>query len=196
MRSLSPAFCAGFFVRFIMSRGRKPIPAETREKMGNPGKRKINKVPDHVPVISEIAPELLKDDDALAVWNTLYPMLDNLTFIKETDKPLMGRYCAAFAEWVSVRRSLIGEGHTYETSSNHGDMKRKNPLHDIRMDLEKLIIKYEEKLGLTPIDRQTLLNRIVANGGNLEELRKNDMGTTPDYSDDSPLGFALRAKMH
>ena len=178
-----------------MGKGRKPIPGEIREQMGNPGHRKIAKSDSVSLELRSDVPDFLQDEAAIEAWNKFHPLLKGMSFLKAENYRAIGAYCAAIADWVKAREQLLQQGFTYETESAHmtGKLLRINPLHRVRLDLEKIIIRYEEKLGISPLDRQSLLNHIIGSGAHSDTVRASEEGaTSPDMLDlENPMNFAF-----
>lgn len=136
--------------------GRRSEPAEIKEAKGNPGHRPMGAVTtDELPVSDSDAPEILTDD-AKEVWNQLVPDLRRVNLLRKTDEIVFAIFCEQVAKyWLSIRE-LEKVGHVYETDSNHGSMRRKDPWVDIGDSAYRNIMKAVDDFGLSPLARQRI----------------------------------------
>lgn len=180
-----------------MSRGPKPEPAEIKLAKGNPGHRHVATTPDALPVMTASgAPEFLTAD-GLAVWQKLQPLMSSLRFVRATDELTLGRYCDQFALWLKVRAQVEAQGATVTTSSAHvQDMLRVNPAFRVMMAIEDKLTAFEDRFGLSPASRQSLLTRMAAGGANptLPGVPQGDRQPgVIEHDPDSPLGLFQHA---
>ncbi len=150
--------------------GRRAQSPELKEARGNPGKRPIKKISTVVAHIKLQRPSWLTDALAKKVWDQL---LGSLHFLRESDGNVFGRYCVYLADWVTATKEIKASGGSvYTTSSQHvQDMLRINPWFTVRSRLEDDLVKLEEKLGLTPLDRQ----KIIANLAHAAQMPTGDL---------------------
>lgn len=189
-----------------MSRGPKPEPAEIKAAKGNPGHRTLAPTPEAVPALAHGAPEFLTDE-GLAIWQHLQPLMASLRFVRETDRLTLGRYCDQFALWLKMRRQVEEQGATVTTSSAHvQDMLRVNPAFRAMMSLEDKLTAFEDRFGLSPAARQSLLTRMASAGANPQlpavphagasmpgAPGSAGLGATIEHDPDSPLGLFTHA---
>lgn len=147
--------------------GRRAMSPELQEARGNPGKRVKRKVGAvrRVATTAKIArPSWLTDALAKRVWDQLS---GTLQFLKPSDVQVFGRYCIYLANWVEADREIAKTGGSvYETSSAHVEnMMRINPWFTVRSRLEDDLIKIEEKIGLTPLDRMKIMTGLATAAG-------------------------------
>lgn len=154
--------------------GRKAMSPELQAARGNPGKRPVRKRESVKAVVAQqivlARPTWLTDALAKGVWDKLLPALH---FLRDSDVHVFGRYCIYVADWVTATRNIVKTGGAvYETSSAHVEnMMRINPWFTARGRIEDDLVKLEEKLGLTPLDRQ----RIISNLANAARLPTTDL---------------------
>lgn len=167
--------------------GRRAMTPEQKEARGNPGKRPIVKTA-KVGVIRKAAltrPDWLTDEIALQVWDQTH---EQLHYLRDSDVHVFGRYCVYMAGWIDATDKIRETGGSvYETSSAHVEnMMRINPWFTVRSRLEDDLVKIEEKLGLTPLDRQRIIVQLAAAAqrpmGDLFNQAAND----PDGGDEAP----------
>lgn len=175
-----------------MKRGPKQKAGELAEAQGNPGRREIVKTPDAVDAIASTAPDFLKNDAARRIWAILSPQLAALRFVKRTDDIVVGRYCLHLARFISLNEKLAASGDTvtYTTSTNHGTMERLHPNFAAMMRIEEALVKIEDRIGLSPASRQSLLARVAPGAGDGSGIQSGltDPRTTPQPSH-YPLGL-------
>lgn len=141
-----------------MQTGPKPKPGEIAAAQGNPGHRPIVTTPDAVPKLDSQAPIALSER-GLRFWAELTRRLQPLGYVKATDAYVLARYCDYFDRWLSLRDKVNAAGESYETTSNHGKMQRINPDFNALMRMEERLTVIEDRIGLTPAARQSILAR-------------------------------------
>ena len=122
------------------------------------------------------APEFLTPE-GLAVWQRLQPLMSSLRFVRATDELTLGRYCDQFALWLKLRKQVEDQGATVTTSSAHvQDMLRVNPAFRAMMSIEDKLTAFEDRFGLSPAARQSLLTRMAAGGVDLPRPVRAEVG--------------------
>lgn len=143
--------------------GRRPISPELQAARGNPGKRPVKKLAPRAMAerIQLERPKWLSDRLARQVWTQLQA---SLHFLRQSDVQVFGRYCVYLSDWVTANKQIKESGGAvYVTSSPHVEnMLRINPWFTVRSRLEDDLVKLEEKLGLTPLDRQRIIRDLAA----------------------------------
>ena len=164
--------------------GRRPLSPELQAARGNPGKRPVRKVTPRT-VAQRIVlqrPKWVSERLARQVWDQLQGALH---FLRESDAQVFGRYCVYLADWVTANKEIKASGGAvYITSSQHVEnMMRINPWFVVRGRLEDDLVKLEEKLGLTPLDRQKIIRDLAA----AAQLPASDLfGGDGGEADDEP----------
>ena len=177
-----------------MKTGRRPKPDAVKQAAGNPGKRKRHDAPaEPAPAAASglAAPSQLSHR-AKSMWRQIAPELEAMRLLRVTDRHAFGRYCDALARWYDVGEKLRTEGVTYLSQSNHGDLKRINPLFLIEERLTRRLTDLEDRFGLSPAARQQILARMAQQQPNLPfgppAAEKTDPATPPAPQAD-PLTF-------
>lgn len=146
--------------------GRKAMSPELKEARGNPGKRPVRKRETAKTVLQRIMlsrPAWLTDRLARRVWTQLH---DHLPFLRDSDVNAFGRYCQYLSDWVTANKEIAAGKMVYETSSAHVEgMLRINPWFTVRSRIEDDLVKLEEKIGMTPIDRQRIIVGLANGAG-------------------------------
>lgn len=145
---------------------RRAMSPEQQKARGNPGKRPVKKRETVKTVLRQIVlarPSWLTDKLAQRVWSQLHA---HLPFLRDSDVNAFGRYCQYLADWVVANKAIAKDKMVYETSSAHVEgMLRINPWFTVRSRLEDDLVKLEEKIGMTPIDRQRIIVGLAAGAG-------------------------------
>jgi P27 family predicted phage terminase small subunit len=179
-----------------MTPGPKPKPAEIAEAQGNPGHRPLAKTPAAVPQLEGAAPEWLSERGR-QIWADMLQRFRPLPYVKSTDHGVLARYCDHVDRWLRLRAKVEEQGEAYETKSRHGDMLRVNPHFRAMMAIEEKMATIEDRFGLTPAARQSILARYQPDQDMGDELA---LGTThtpqPVTAGASPLGLFAPAKLN
>mgnify|MGYP003387402953 CR=1 FL=1 len=174
-------------------RGPKPKSGELAQQQGNPGHRPIVTTPDAVEQIADTAPSWLKDKAAKLIWSELMPLMQSLRFVKATDHIAVGRYCTHLARFLDLNEKLRIRGDvTYTTDTLHGKMERLHPNFAAMMRTEEALVKLEDRLGLSPASRQSLMARVAGGHHDLPPSQLTD--PRQPQPPQSPLG--LLANIH
>lgn len=145
-----------------MARQRKP--AETQARKRNPGHRQLVIAPTAQLPTLEVPPPDYLTELAKQVWAMIAPNLIAMKILRRSDSALFGVFCETFAEYAMAKQELDREGYTYDTSSNHGDMKRVHPLYLVLSRARRDLFTLGASFGLTPTDRYRVLQNIAAGG--------------------------------
>ncbi len=131
------------------ARGPPPKPSALRLLTNPDAKRKLN---DREPQPKKRPPKMPSylDDAGRAKWRELCKKLLELGVLTEIDGDALGRYCAVWAEWISVARDYERFGRYQACESGY---VQEHPAYTswkkLAMDLEKL----GAVLGLSPSSR-------------------------------------------
>lgn len=175
-----------------MTRGRKPDSEALVEAKGNPGKRRRAAVAVEPGPIGQIKPLSKLTPSAVAVWKAIAPDLERMNFIRATDRELFGRYCQTVVEYWEVTKALRAEQVVYWTETNHGKMKRINPLFAVQDRLAARLMPMEDRLGLSPQSRQQIMLRLSNTAA--PQLPFDQPAAEPDAMPE--VGFLATGAMH
>jgi P27 family predicted phage terminase small subunit len=144
-----------------MGRGRRPLPDEVKAAKGNPGKRRLVLSP---PLPGEELkvkpPAFLTTAEEREIFRRIAEQLAQLRFIRATDVAALGRWATYLARWAKCKRALGRKQLYYETKSKHGTMLRIHPLFAASVQLERLMVPLEDRLGLNVQARQMIVRGI------------------------------------
>lgn len=199
-----------------MPRGRRAKPAEIKQLLGNPGKRRLalnndadgrgRRLP--APVIKVDAPEYLTQVREREVFGWALEYLP-ANIVRRTDVHALARWATWLNVWVTCKIALDGKQHWYTTSSDHSpEIHREHPLAK-RMDkAEAHLVTLEDRLCLNIVARNNVMHRILnappahpgaglfADEPATEDDKKPGTDAAvppPSEADLDPLGFMERA---
>jgi P27 family predicted phage terminase small subunit len=145
--------------------GRRAKPAEVAQAQGNPGHRKLAVTPAAVPKLGVEAPHWLAKD-ARTIWAELVTVLGPLNFVKQTDVVAVARYADHLARYIRLSAEVSKKGGiAYETSTPHGTMQRLHPNFAALVRTESMLVTLEDRIGMSPAARQSLMTRAAAGLG-------------------------------
>ena len=137
--------------------GRKRTPTKLRVLRGDRADR-INKL--------EPQPPEAQADDVPAYlaglarekWEELFPLLNQVTVITESDRQALARLCELFRMWMDVREFLSVNGYTYPILSDSGSLRyiAQRPEVSIFKNLTQQLRQHESDFGLNPTSRAGL----------------------------------------
>ena len=177
-----------------MARGPAPRSPDAKKARGNPGKRAATQPAVMAQTIGDIVPDAKLRPRARHIWNRLAPELHRLNVLRPTDCNALSRYCEDMAQYYELTEALRKEGNVYEVQSLHGTYRRTDPRVAILDRVQARLIVMEDRFGLSPQARQSLMIRAVqiATQGQLPfgEASPQDPAS-PDAPPppDSPIGF-------
>ena len=147
-----------------MARGRKALPDEIKALKGNPGKRKLNlQTPEAQEARKIEQPKFLKGETEKAIFKRVSDELNRIRFIKHTDIDVLGRWCYYMSKWISLKHRVDAKNADvyYETASKHGTMLRTHPIFASLLQIERMLMALEDRLGLNPSSRQTVMRGLI-----------------------------------
>lgn len=155
----------------MATRGRKPKPTHLSLVQGNPGKRRLPKKEDEIPVvIEEVAPPPFLSDDAKVEWGRMMQAMVTLKLISQIDRAAFAAYCQAYGRWAQAERALATMRERDANTSGllvktTGQNVVQNPLVGIANKAMSDMVRYAAEFGMTPSARVRLTG---AGGGGAE----------------------------
>lgn len=151
-----------------MARGRKPIPDEIKELKGNPGKRRLLlkasgvEPPPRLDQVTMIMPEFLTQDREKEIFRRVVEDYLQRRVARVPDLTAYGRWASYVHRWISCKEQLDGKSTWFKSVSKHGEMLRRHPLFRDMLDIERMLMALEDRLGLNPVARQTIIRGLAA----------------------------------
>jgi P27 family predicted phage terminase small subunit len=177
-------------------KGRRPEPAALQDAKGNPGRRRRASIVAPPASTWDVKAPVKLTGDAARVWAHLAPELERMKFLRPTDAQAFARYCRDVAHYWDVTQRLDEAGDTYVSESVHGRMLRINPHFVIQERLGRRLQEAEDRFGLSPAARQSIMLRLaqqlpsqpnLPNTAPAQPLPENPAGVG------SPIGALSRA---
>ena len=136
--------------------GPPPKPVELKILEGNPGKRKLPKVPKFAP-LSEQPPEEL-NEIGQDLWRRLMQEFGRTNIVQRTDREALIMLCDMWAVY-QVHMAIVRE-HGALVKSGHHNRDRSsivvNPAWRVARDAQREFSQIAARFGLTPADRARL----------------------------------------
>lgn len=152
--------------------GPPPIPLERKRARGNPGKQSLPAETDTAalrPAKGVPTPPEHLQDRGLEVWRRVWKAAGQW-ISPETDRELLVRYCEAQDEREDLRDWVAKNG--VSTQGSQGQEVTAPQVKRLEA-VEKQMTKYEQLLGLTPVDRSRLGLAEVKKASALEDFLAN-----------------------
>jgi Phage terminase, small subunit len=153
-------------------RGRRRIPDAIKELKGNPGKRKLALDGAVAPVQKQVAartmpsvaiPEFLKHERERTIFKRVIEDYLQRRIAREVDFMAYGRWASYVHDWMSCKEYLEGKAKFYKPKSANGNERlASHPVWQDQIALEKLLQSLEDRLGLNPAARQSILRGLAA----------------------------------
>ncbi len=192
-----------------MTRGRRATSGEVKALKQNPTAKRqaLEQKELPAPKRATYTPAFLKRKLEKAIYSRVVDDLVSRRIARAADLDSYGRWATYLARWITLNRKLRPGAEAYETESKHGKMLRKHPHFAAMIDLERVMMSLEDRLGLNPAARQNIIRGITALAaspfaGDLfaEDERSNNQASTPSEEKPeepkadlpparSPLGF-------
>jgi P27 family predicted phage terminase small subunit len=95
---------------------------------------------------------------AVKKWQELFPLLNQVAVLTESDREALGRYCDLYRYWREVRQVIIEQGNTYPVLNDKGEVKfiAQRPEVAIHRSLVQQLRQLESDFGLNPTSRAGL----------------------------------------
>lgn len=141
-------------------RGRKPKPAAIKDQVKpvRSARKPTARPPESAPAVATgVQPPEWLEGEGLAEWNRRAPTMALAKLLSAADINAFARYCANFARWLGMYRTLQEEGEYYVVESPHGTYKRPHPLGSRIETLELRLIAAEDRFGMNPAERQRIM---------------------------------------
>ena len=123
-----------------------PKPVELKILEGNPGKRRLPRIPKFAPLANE-APDWL-DREAKAEWRRLHAEFSKVDLAKRPDRAAMIALCSEWAKYVHATKLM--------NSSSSAQRIGGKPSHQVARESLASLIQLWARFGMTPADRARL----------------------------------------
>ena len=130
-------------------RGPSPTPTAIKALRGNPGRRPLPANEPQATVAEPYRPAHL-DDDAIAEWNRIVPLLLAMRVLTEADYLSLANLCQAYSTLVKAQKKLNATGLLVKAPSGY---PMQSPLITIINQNTDIVTKLCREFGLTPSAR-------------------------------------------
>lgn len=179
-----------------MARGRKAVPDEIKALKGNPGKRRLVLPAADEPRAKIELPKYITGEIEKTIFKRVSLELNRVRFIRQTDVDALARWAYYLSKWIGLKKRVDAKNADvyYETESKHGKMLRTHPIFASLLQIERMLMALEDRLGLNPSSRQTIVRGIINSpqlpGGDLfKPDAEQPQGKTDQPPKPSALGF-------
>ncbi|UPR55291.1 phage terminase small subunit P27 family (plasmid) [Vibrio cyclitrophicus] len=117
------------------------------------GKNTLPSAPAHEALVKIDPPDQLRDESALAIWQTQSRVLMDRQLLTIDHGPLLLAYCNSFSLYLEAEQAISDEGLT--VSSAKGGPK-KNPSVNVRQDALASMVRIGSLLGLDPLSMRRM----------------------------------------
>lgn len=107
-------------------------------------------------------PRLLKGDKAAAAhWTRILKTMKGLEILDALDADILGIYCQKLARRDELQEEYLDRRADYAASHDLKDLKAMLDIEDAMRPIERELLSYAGKLGLTPESRARLARRMA-----------------------------------
>ena len=132
--------------------GRSPKPTALKEKLGNPGKRPLNRN-EAKPAVGIVRAPAHMSDLAKKEWARLRSKLLAAGLLTEIDANVLAMYCIAWARWVEAEDQIQRIGPVVKTKI--GNLVQNPYLAVANKSMDQMLL-YARELGMTPSARSRI----------------------------------------
>ena len=90
------------------------------------------------------------DNEALAEWRRVVPVLDEMGLLTRADRAVPTGYCQSWARWMAAELTIAEEGATYIS----GTLMKRHPEVVDALEQSRMMRQYALDLGMSPRVRQ------------------------------------------
>lgn len=193
-------------------RGPKPKPAEIKALKGSPNKQRdalIGAQAQHygdtignLPGGELLTPEFLTKPREREIYRAVVEDLFQRGVIRTHDVWQLARWASLLDRWIHCKLRIDETGGTWtkENRKHYGEILKKSPYWSDLQEIERLLVPLEDRLGLNPLARQTIVKHIVANAMMqptvIDSRPEPKEAAAPAADDDDPLGFLDGGPLH
>ena len=117
------------------------------------GKNTLPSAPAHEALVKIDPPDQLRDDSALAIWQTQSRVLMDRKLLTIDHGPLLLAYCNSFSLYLEAEQAISDEGLTVFSAKGG---PKKNPSVNVRQDALASMVRIGSLLGLDPLSMRRM----------------------------------------
>lgn len=135
---------------------------------GRPGgKKTLPAAPAHEALVKIDPPDELRDENALAIWQTQSRVLMDRKLLTIDHGPLLLAYCNSFSLYLEAEQAISREGLTVFSAKGG---PKKNPSVNVRQDALASMVRIGSLLGLDPLS----IRRMTGGGSGDKDGNENE----------------------
>lgn len=131
------------------------------------GKSTLPSAPAHEALVKIDPPDELRDNNALAIWQTQSRVLMDRKLLTIDHGPLLLAYCNSFSLYLEAEQAIIDEGLTVFSAKGG---PKKNPSVNVRQDALASMVRIGSLLGLDPLS----IRRMTGGGSGDKDGNENE----------------------
>lgn len=131
------------------------------------GKSTLPSAPAHEALVKIDPPDELRDDNALAIWQTQSRVMMDRKLLTIDHGPLLLAYCNSFSLYLEAEQAIIDEGLTVFSAKGG---PKKNPSVNVRQDALASMVRIGSLLGLDPLS----IRRMTGGGSGDKDGNENE----------------------
>ena len=117
------------------------------------GKNTLPSAPAHEALVKIDPPDQLRDESALAIWQTQSRVLMDRQLLTIDHGPLLLAYCNSFSLYLEAEQAISDEGLTVFSAKGG---PKKNPSVNVRQDALASMVRIGSWLGLDPLSMRRM----------------------------------------
>lgn len=131
------------------------------------GKNTLPSAPAHEALVKIDPPDELRDDNAMAIWQTQSRVLMDRKLLTIDHGPLLLAYCNSFSLYLEAEQAISAEGLTVYSAKGG---PKKNPSVNVRQDALASMVRIGSLLGLDPLS----IRRMTGGGSGDKDGNENE----------------------
>ncbi|MBT2925325.1 phage terminase small subunit P27 family [Vibrio anguillarum] len=131
------------------------------------GKNTLPSAPAHEALVKIDPPDELRDDNAMAIWQTQSRVLMDRKLLTIDHGPLLLAYCNSFSLYLEAEQAISTEGLTVYSAKGG---PKKNPSVNVRQDALASMVRIGSLLGLDPLS----IRRMTGGGSGDKDGNENE----------------------
>ncbi len=117
------------------------------------GKNTLPSAPAHEALVKIDPPDQLRDESALAIWQTQSCVLMDRQLLTIDHGPLLLAYCNSFSLYLEAEQAISDQGLTVFSAKGG---PKKNPIVNVRQDALASMVRIGSLLGLDPLSMRRM----------------------------------------
>lgn len=117
------------------------------------GKNTLPSAPAHEALVKIDPPDQLRDESALAIWQTQSRVLMDRQLLTIDHGPLLLAYCNSFSLYLEAEQAISDQGLTVFSAKGG---PKKNPIVNVRQDALASMVRIGSLLGLDPLSMRRM----------------------------------------